>query len=47
MKIAHKLTLNSVVVLVFIAAIITVAVASISTIQKDVRQLVEVEEPLE
>ena len=47
MKIGHKLKLNSLVVLVLLTVIIAVAIFSISRIQKDVRQLVEVEEPLE
>lgn len=47
MKIGHKLKLNSLVVLALLTVMIAVAIFSISRIQKDVRQLVEVEEPLE
>ena len=47
MKIGHKLKLNSLVVLALLTAIIAVAIFSIFQIQKDVRQLAEVEEPLE
>ena len=47
MTIDQKLKLNSLVVLVLLAVSVAVAVFFIDRMQRDVRQLVEVEEPLE